>query len=316
MVDAARKAAKQLIRDFGEVAELQVSKKGAADYVSAADLKAEQTLFEELMKARPGYSFLGEERGLIEGTDKTHRWIADPLDGTTNFLHAIPHFAVNLALEREGVIVAAATYNPISDELFWAEKGKGAFLNNDKRLRVAARRDLASSVIASGTPFLGRPGHTRFLKELHQVGQRVAGLRRFGSAALTKSAGPFLETCSSATSPKSRTSLRPALRTAAIITWRRAEAVAMMSGAEGMKFGRGPYPGAPSKARMGKAGSSGVQDRPQAIGDDRGGQSAGDGDAEEPGQPAQGLSDRPHRRSPFPGTASRHRPNTPGSAAA
>src|SRR5580693_5997209 len=138
MTDAARKAGRALARDFGEVAELQVSKKGAADYVSAADLKAEQTIFDELTKARPGYGFLGEERGMIEGTDKTHTWIVDPLDGTTNFLHAIPHFAVNIALERAGEIVAAVTYNPVTNELFWAEKGKGCFLN-DKRLRVAAR---------------------------------------------------------------------------------------------------------------------------------------------------------------------------------
>src|SRR6516225_7947531 len=126
MIDAARKTARGLARDFGEVTELQVSKKGAADFVSAADLKAEQTLFEELTKARPGYSFLGEERGLIEGTDKTHRWIVDPLDGTTNFLHAIPHFAINIALEREGAVVAAVTHNPATNETFWAEKGKGA----------------------------------------------------------------------------------------------------------------------------------------------------------------------------------------------
>ena len=184
MIAAVRKAGRKLVRDFGEVAELQVSKKGPADFVSAADLRAEETLFEELNKVRPGYGFLGEERGMIEGTDKTHRWICDPLDGTTNFLHAIPHFAINLALEREGVVVAAVTYNPITDELFWAEKGKGAFLGNEKRLRVAARRDLASSVIASGNPFMGRPGHTQFLKELHQLSQRVAGMRRFGSAAL------------------------------------------------------------------------------------------------------------------------------------
>src|SRR6478735_2692860 len=126
MIDAVRKAAKGLTRDFGELSNLQVSKKGLADYVSAADLKAEKVLFEELEKVRPGYSFLGEERGLIEGTDKTHTWIADPLDGTTNFLHAIPHFAINLALEREGVIVAAVTYNPATADIFWSEKGKGA----------------------------------------------------------------------------------------------------------------------------------------------------------------------------------------------
>ena len=183
MIDAVRKAARGLTRDFGEVAELQVSKKGAGDYVSAADIKAEQVLFEELMRVRPGYGFIGEERGLIEGSDKTHTWIVDPLDGTTNFLHAIPHFAVTAALERDGVIVAGVTYNPISNEMFWAEKGKGAYLN-DKRLRVAARRHLDETVLATGIPFIGKPGHAVFLKELHQVSQKVSGVRRFGSAAL------------------------------------------------------------------------------------------------------------------------------------
>ena len=183
MSDAARKAARGLNRDFGELAELQVSRKGAADFVSAADIKAEQSLFESLSKARPGYSFLGEERGLIEGTDKTHTWIVDPLDGTTNFLHAIPHFAINIALQREGVVVAAVTYNPVSNDLFWAEKGKGAFVN-DRRLRVAARQRLDESVLATGIPFLGHGQHARFLKELHQISQRVAGVRRFGAAAL------------------------------------------------------------------------------------------------------------------------------------
>jgi myo-inositol-1(or 4)-monophosphatase len=183
MSDAARKAARGLNRDFGELAELQVSRKGAADFVSAADLKAEQAIFESLSKARPGYSFIGEERGLIEGTDKTHTWIVDPLDGTTNFLHAIPHFAINIALQREGVVVAAVTYNPVSNDLFWAEKGKGAFVN-DRRLRVAARQRLDESVLATGIPFLGHGQHARFLKELHQISQRVAGVRRFGAAAL------------------------------------------------------------------------------------------------------------------------------------
>jgi myo-inositol-1(or 4)-monophosphatase len=184
MIDAARKAGRGLKRDFGEVAELQVSKKGPADFVSAADLKAEQALFEALEKARPGYSFHGEERGLIEGTDKTHTWIVDPLDGTTNFLHALPHFAVNIALQREGAIVAAVTYNPATEEVFWAERGRGAWLGDQKRLRVAARRTLIESVLATGIPFAGRPGHTAFLKELHQIAPRVSGVRRFGSAAL------------------------------------------------------------------------------------------------------------------------------------
>ena len=183
MSDAARKAARGLNRDFGELAELQVSRKGAADYVSAADIKAEQVLFEALSKARPGYGFLGEERGMIEGTDKTHTWIVDPLDGTTNFLHAIPHFVINIALQREGVVVAAVTYNPITNELFWAEKGKGCFVN-DKRLRVAARKHLDEAVLATGIPFLGHGQHAKFLKELHQISQRVAGVRRFGAAAL------------------------------------------------------------------------------------------------------------------------------------
>jgi myo-inositol-1(or 4)-monophosphatase len=183
MSDAARKAARGLNRDFGELAELQVSRKGAADFVSAADIKAEQSIFESLTKARPGYGFLGEERGLIEGTDKTHTWIVDPLDGTTNFLHAIPHFAINIALQREGAVVAAVTYNPVSNELFWAEKGKGAFVN-DRRLRVAARQRLDESVLATGIPVLGHGQHARFLKELHQISQRVAGVRRFGAAAL------------------------------------------------------------------------------------------------------------------------------------
>lgn len=183
MSDAARKAARGLNRDFGELAELQVSRKGAADFVSAADIKAEQSLFESLTKARPGYGFLGEERGMVEGTDKTHTWIVDPLDGTTNFLHAIPHFAINIALQREGVVVAAVTYNPVTNDLFWAEKGKGAFVN-DRRLRVAARQRLDEAVLATGIPFLGHGQHARFLKELHQISQRVAGVRRFGAAAL------------------------------------------------------------------------------------------------------------------------------------
>ncbi|RAK57580.1 inositol monophosphatase family protein [Phenylobacterium deserti] len=183
MSDAARKAARGLNRDFGELTELQVSRKGAADYVSAADIKAEQVIFEALTKARPGYGFLGEERGMVEGSDKTHTWIVDPIDGTTNFLHAIPHFAINIALEREGAIVAAVTYNPITNDLFWAEKGKGTYVN-DKRLRVAARKHLDESLLATGIPYLGHGQHGRFLKELHQISQRVSGVRRMGSAAL------------------------------------------------------------------------------------------------------------------------------------
>ncbi|HEY2179722.1 MAG TPA: inositol monophosphatase family protein [Caulobacteraceae bacterium] len=183
MIKAARKAGRALARDFGEVAELQVSRKGAADYVTAADLKAEQTLFEELTGARPGYGFLGEERGLVEGSDKTHTWIVDPLDGTTNFLHAMPHFAINIALQRDGAVVAGVTYNPATSDLYWTERGRGAF-QNDKRLRVAARGRFEEAVFATGIPFMGHGQHARFLRELHQISQRVSGVRRFGSAAL------------------------------------------------------------------------------------------------------------------------------------
>jgi myo-inositol-1(or 4)-monophosphatase len=183
MTAAARKAGKAVARDFGEVENLQVSKKGPSDFVTAADLKAEKVIFEELMKARPGYGFLGEERGLVEGSDKTNRWIVDPIDGTTNFIHAIPHFAISIALEREGRLVAGVVFNPITDDLYWAETGKGAF-HNDKRMRVAGRKALGECVLATGIPFQGKNGHARMFKEMHQFTQRVAGIRRFGSAAL------------------------------------------------------------------------------------------------------------------------------------
>ncbi|MEQ9518852.1 MAG: inositol monophosphatase family protein [Parvibaculum sp.] len=183
MVQAARKASRSLIRDFGEVENLQVSLKGPGDFVSAADLRAEETLHEELSRARPGYGFLMEEGGVIEGSDKSHRWIIDPLDGTTNFLHGIPMFAINIALERAGEIVAGLTYNPISDELFWAEKGKGAFVN-ERRLRVAARRELTQAVVVTGIPHIGRPEHARASRELAAMMPQVAGIRRSGSAAL------------------------------------------------------------------------------------------------------------------------------------
>lgn len=183
MVQAARKAARTLIRDFGEVENLQVSVKGPGDFVSAADLRAEETLREELTRARPGYGFLLEEGGTVEGTDKSHRWIIDPLDGTTNFLHGIPLFAINIALEREGEIIAGLTYNPIADELFWAEKGKGAFVN-DKRLRVAARRDLSQAVVCTGVPHIGWKNHAVFSKQLAEIMPQVAGVRRTGSCAI------------------------------------------------------------------------------------------------------------------------------------
>jgi len=183
MIKAARKAARTLKRDFGEIENLQVSLKGPANFVSAADRRAEEILREELTTARPGYGFLGEEGGHREGSDKTHTWIVDPLDGTSNFLHGIPHFAIAIALAREDSVVAGLIYNPANDELFTAERGKGAFLN-DKRLRVAGRRRLAEAVIACGLPHLGRGDVALGHKELVAVQEKVAGLRRFGAAAL------------------------------------------------------------------------------------------------------------------------------------
>ena len=183
MTAAARKAARALKRDFGEVEKLQVSLKGPANFVTAADRRAEETLFQELTKARPGYGFLGEEGGLREGADKTHRWIVDPLDGTTNFLRGIPQFAISIGLEREGVVIAGLVYNPANDEMFLAERGKGAFLN-DQRIRVAARKRLADAVVACGLPHLGRPNIALGQRETAAVQEKVAGLRRFGAAAL------------------------------------------------------------------------------------------------------------------------------------
>jgi myo-inositol-1(or 4)-monophosphatase len=183
MMKAARKAARQLVRDFGEVEKLQVSVKGPANFVTAADRKAEQTLRDELMAARPGYCFVGEEGGRIEGPDKTHTWYVDPLDGTTNFLHGIPQFAISIGLEREGTMIAALVYNPVSDEMFLAERGKGAFLN-DQRIRVAGRRSMQDAVVACGLPHRGRGDLALFRTEFMAVQEQVAGLRRFGSAAL------------------------------------------------------------------------------------------------------------------------------------
>jgi len=183
MIAAARKAARHLVRDFGEVEQLQVSRKGPADFVSNADRHAEKILHEELARARPGYGFLLEERGEVAGADKTHRWIIDPLDGTTNFLHGIPIFAISIALEREGKLVAGLIYNPISDEMFTAERGQGAFFN-DRRIRVAARRDLGQSVICTGVPHMGRGDYADFTRELNNIMPQVAGIRRTGAAAI------------------------------------------------------------------------------------------------------------------------------------
>jgi myo-inositol-1(or 4)-monophosphatase len=183
MVQAASKASRSLKRDFGEVEKLQVSLKGPANFVTVADRKAEETIYAELAKARPGYGFLGEESGEREGADKTHTWVVDPLDGTTNFLHGIPHFAISIALVREGVAVAGVVYNPISDDLFIAERGKGAFLN-DQRIRVAARKRLHDCVIACGLPHYGRGDLELGARETTAMQTEVAGLRRFGAASL------------------------------------------------------------------------------------------------------------------------------------
>ena len=183
MVKAARRAGRSLSRDLGEIENLQVSLKGPANFVSLADKRAEQMLYDDLTKARPGYGFLGEEGGTREGTDKANTWIVDPLDGTTNFLHGIPQFAISIGLQREGTIIAGVIYNPANDELYIAERGKGAFLN-DQRLRVAGRKQLSECVVACGLPHIGRGDHELSRREMAEMQNRVAGLRRFGAASL------------------------------------------------------------------------------------------------------------------------------------
>jgi len=183
MVKAARRAGRSLKRDLGEIENLQVSLKGPANFVSLADRRAEEMLYEDLAKARPGYGFIGEEGGRREGADKSHTWIVDPLDGTTNFLHGIPQFAISIALSREGTIIAGVIYNPANDELYAAERGKGAFLN-DQRIRVAGRRKLSECVIACGLPHIGRGDLELSRQEMAEIQNRVAGLRRFGAACL------------------------------------------------------------------------------------------------------------------------------------
>jgi myo-inositol-1(or 4)-monophosphatase len=183
MVKAARRAGRSLKRDLGEIEHLQVSLKGPANFVTKADKRAEEMLHDDLTKARPGYGFIGEEGGNRDGADKSHTWIVDPLDGTTNFLHGIPHFAISIGLQREGTMIAGLIYNPANDDLFIAERGKGAFLN-DARLRVAGRRQLNECVVACGLPHIGRGDHALSREEMTELQPRVAGLRRFGSAAL------------------------------------------------------------------------------------------------------------------------------------
>lgn len=186
---ACRKAGPRLRRDFNEVQHLQVSRKGPADFVSIADKRAEDTLIEELQKARPDWGFLVEERGVIEGDPNKPRWIIDPLDGTSNFLHGIPHFCMSLAVEDpfgsqgKPEITHGYVYQPMTDESFWAEKGRGAWLQG-QRLRVSARRDLADSLIATGIPFMGHGNFSEWSRIFGAIAPEVAGIRRFGSAAL------------------------------------------------------------------------------------------------------------------------------------
>jgi myo-inositol-1(or 4)-monophosphatase len=183
MTRAAEKAGKALIRDFGEVEQLQVSRKGPSDFVSQADMRSEKMLRDELARARPDWGFLMEEAGASKGRDAAARWIVDPLDGTTNFLHGLPHWSISIAAERDGELVAGVVYDPVKDEMFWAERGAGAFLNS-QRLRVSARRRLEDALLATGIPFRGHGDADAFERQLRRVMPKVAGVRRFGSAAL------------------------------------------------------------------------------------------------------------------------------------
>jgi len=183
MIKAARRAGRSLVRDFNEVETLQVSVKGAGDFVTAADRKAEEMIRADLMEARPAYGWLGEETGAAKGRDPTRRWIVDPLDGTTNFLHGLPHWAVSIALEHKGQVVAAVVFDPAKDEIFVAETGQGAWMN-DRRARVSARREMASALFATGVPFGAKEELPRMLRELSTLMPRTAGIRRWGAASL------------------------------------------------------------------------------------------------------------------------------------
>lgn len=184
MIKAARRAGRSLVKDFREVENLQVSTKGPGDFVSKADREAERLIKEELMTGRPTYGWLGEETGATAGADPTRRWIVDPLDGTTNFLHGMPHWAVSIALEHKGEIVSAVVYDPAKDEMFWAEKGSGAWLNDTRRIRVSGRRQMSDAVFATGVPFGAKKTLPATMKDLANLMPACAGVRRWGSAAL------------------------------------------------------------------------------------------------------------------------------------
>lgn len=183
MIKAARKAGRSLVKDFREVENLQVSTKGPGDFVSRADREAERLIKEDLMGARPTYGWLGEETGGTDGQDPTRRWIVDPLDGTTNFLHGMPHWAVSIALEHKGEIVSAVVYDAAKDELFWAEKGAGAWMN-DRRMRVSGRREMHEAVFATGVPFGAKSTLPAMLQDLARLMPACAGVRRWGAASL------------------------------------------------------------------------------------------------------------------------------------
>ncbi len=183
MIKAARKAGRSLVKDFREVENLQVSMKGAGDFVSRADIAAEEILKQELMGARPTYGWLGEEGGGEEGQDPTRRWIVDPLDGTTNFLHGLPHWAISIGLEHKGQIVAGVVFDAAKDEMFFAEKGAGAWMN-DTRLRVSGRSRMIESIFATGIPFAGRADLPETLQDLARLMPACAGVRRWGAASL------------------------------------------------------------------------------------------------------------------------------------
>ena len=184
MLKAARKAGRSLVKDFREVENLQVSMKGAGDFVSKADIAAEKILKDELLGARPTYGWLAEEGGEIEGDDPTRRWIVDPLDGTTNFLHGLPHWAISIALEHKGQIVSAVIYDAAKDEMFYAEKGAGAWMNDSKRLRVSGRHRMIEAIFATGIPFAAKHTLPATLQDLARLMPTCAGVRRFGAASL------------------------------------------------------------------------------------------------------------------------------------
>ncbi len=183
MIKAARKAGRSLVKDFREVENLQVSVKGAGDFVSRADIASEKIIRDELMAARPTYGWLGEESGSADGADPTRRWIVDPLDGTTNFLHGLPHWAVSIALEHKGEIVSGVIFDPAKDEMFVAEKGAGAWMN-ETRIRVSGRRSMSDAVFATGVPFGAKKTLPATLKDLARLMPACAGVRRWGAASL------------------------------------------------------------------------------------------------------------------------------------